>query len=74
MKTFNQIMSCICMVASVYFMFFVRDIKFNVADLPFVLGFMILLMAALFLMFSIIEERNEEISQLREKMYNFLKR
>lgn len=74
MKTLCAILSVSLMLGAMYMMFYVRDIEFNTADLPFVLGFGIMLMGIIFFLFTIIEERNEEISQLKEKMYNFLRR
>ena len=60
MKTFNGIMSVLLGLASMYLMFIWAK-----TDMDFVCGFMVLMMAALFLMFMILEERNEEIKQLR---------
>lgn len=60
MKTFNGIMSVLLGLLSMYLMFIWAK-----TDMDFVCGFLVLIMAALFLLFMIIEERNEEISQLR---------
>jgi multisubunit Na+/H+ antiporter MnhB subunit len=60
MKTFNGIISVLLGLLSMYLMFIWAK-----TDMDFVCGFLVLIMAALFLLFMIIEERNEEISQLR---------
>ena len=60
MKVFNGIMSVLLGLVSMYLMFIWAK-----TDMDFVCGFLVLIMAALFLMFMIVEERNEEISQLR---------
>jgi hypothetical protein len=60
MKVFNGIMSVLLGLVSMYLIFIWAK-----TDMDFVCGFLVLIMAALFLMFMIVEERNEEISQLR---------
>jgi Ca2+/Na+ antiporter len=60
MKVFNGIMSVLLGLVSMYLMFIWAK-----TDMDFVCGFLVLIMAALFLMFMIVEERNEEISELR---------
>lgn len=65
MKVFHGIMSVLLSLSSVYLMFIWAK-----TDMDFVCGFLVLIMAALFLMFMIIEERNEEISRLRRILDN----
>jgi 4-amino-4-deoxy-L-arabinose transferase-like glycosyltransferase len=60
MKLFNGIMSVLLGLVSMYLMFIWAK-----TDMDFVCGFLVLIMAALFLMFMIVEERNEEIERLR---------
>lgn len=60
MKVFNGIMSVLLGLTSAYLMFIWAK-----TDMDFVCGFLVLIMAALFLMFMIVEERNEEISELK---------
>lgn len=65
MKVFHSVMSVLLSLSSVYLMFIWAK-----TDMDFVCGFLVLIMAALFLMFMIIEERNEEISRLRRILNN----
>lgn len=66
MKAFNGIIAIALLLCSMYMMFFVRDIKFNVADLPFVLGFGLMLLGIIFFLFMLLEERKEEIDMLKQ--------
>lgn len=65
MKVFNGIMSVLLGLTSLYLMFIWAG-----TDMDFVCGFLVLVMSALFLLFMIIEERNEEINRLRNIIDN----
>ena len=66
MKIFNGILSIALLLCSMYMMFFVRDIKMNMGDLPFVLGFGVMLLGMIFFLFMLLEERKEEIDTLKQ--------
>ena len=57
MKLFHGIISVLLGLVASYLMFFKYE---------FVYGFVVLLGASIFLLFMIIEERNDEISKLRQ--------
>jgi len=60
MKTFMQIMSVVLGLVSLYF-FFQMETRENLYE-----WFIIFMSAVIFFAFSIVEERNEEISRLRK--------
>lgn len=65
MKVLNGIISVLLGLLSMYLMFIWAK-----TDMDFVCGFLVLIMSALFLMFMILEERNEEIERLRQIIDN----
>ena len=60
MKLFNGIISVLLGLTSLYLMFINAK-----TDQDFIVGFVVLLGAIIFLLFMMMEERNEEISELR---------
>jgi len=68
MKNINYALAIILAAVSPFQMFLWAE-----DDLGFVLGFIIMIASVIFFLFAIIEERNEEISELREKIYNIKK-
>ncbi len=60
MKLFNGIISVLLGLTSLYLMFIKAE-----NDTEFVGGFGVMLMSIIFLLFMMMEERNEEISELR---------
>jgi hypothetical protein len=60
MKHFNGIMSVLLGLTSLYLMFIKAE-----NDIEFVAGFGVMLMSIIFMLFMLMEERNEEISKLR---------
>jgi hypothetical protein len=60
MKHFNGIMSVLLGLTSLYLMFIKAE-----NDTEFVAGFGVMLMSIVFMLFMLMEERNEEISKLR---------
>lgn len=68
MKTFNYILSCVLALISPFQMF-----SWAENDLQFAFGFIIMIASIIFFLFGLIEEQKEEISELKEKIYNFRK-
>jgi hypothetical protein len=60
MKVLNGIISVLLGIGSLYMMFIKAQ-----TDQDFILGFGLLLMAIIFMCFMLLEERKEEIEQLR---------
>ena len=60
MKHFNGIMSVLLGLTSLYLMFIKAE-----NDTEFVAGFGVMLMSIIFMLFMLMEERNEQISELR---------
>ena len=60
MKHFNGIMSVLLGLTSLYLMFIKAE-----NDTEFVAGFGVMLMSIVFMLFMLMEERNEEIAKLR---------
>jgi hypothetical protein len=60
MKAFNGIISVLLGLGSLYIMFF----KSN-TDQEFIMGFGMLLMSIIFMCFMLLEERKDEVEQLR---------
>jgi hypothetical protein len=60
MKAFNGIISVLLGLTSLYLMF----IKAK-TDMEFVTGFLVMMASIIFMLFMLMEERNEEISKLR---------
>ncbi len=60
MKTFNGIISVLLGLTSLYLMF----IKAK-TDMEFVCGFVVMMASIIFMLFMLMEERNDEISNLR---------
>ena len=70
MKAFYGFMSTVLALCSAYLMFFKKDIiVINPRDLNLILGFGVMLMAITFILFAFIEERNEEIEQLKNMFW-----
>lgn len=63
MKVFNGIISVLLGVAALYLMF----IKAK-TDMEFVCGFVVMMGSIIFMLFMLMEERNEEIAELRYKI------
>jgi hypothetical protein len=68
MKTFNYILSLIFMIISPFQMFVWAE-----NDLQFAFGFILMIASIIFFLFALIEERNKEISELRETLYKYKK-
>lgn len=69
MKHVHGIFSIISALASMYLMFFKKDlIVINPGDINFILGFGMLLIGIIFISFMMFEEKQEEVSELRKKM------
>jgi hypothetical protein len=60
MKAFNGIISVLLGLTSLYLMFINAK-----TDQDFIIGFVVLMASIIFLLFMMMEERNEEISELR---------
>jgi hypothetical protein len=60
MKLFNGIISIALGLTSLYLMFINAK-----TDQDFIIGFVVLMASIIFLLFMMMEERNEEISELR---------
>lgn len=60
MKVFNGIISVLLGVAALYLMFIKAE-----TDQDFILGFGVLLMSIIFMCFMLLEERKDEVEQLR---------
>ena len=60
MKAFNGIISIALGLTSLYLMFINAK-----TDQDFIIGFVVLMASIIFLLFMMMEERNEEISELR---------
>jgi uncharacterized membrane protein HdeD (DUF308 family) len=60
MKLLNGIISVLLGVAALYLMFIKAE-----TDQDFILGFMVLLMSIIFMCFMLLEERKDEVEQLR---------
>jgi hypothetical protein len=67
MKTFNYVIATILGVMSLFQMFG------SESNLEFVGGFALLITSSLFLLFAFIEERNEEISELKAQIRHYHK-
>jgi uncharacterized membrane protein HdeD (DUF308 family) len=63
MKTFNGIISIVLGLAALYL------IMTSTTDKEVIMGFMTLLMSIIFMLFMLMEERNEEISKLRQIIF-----
>jgi uncharacterized membrane protein HdeD (DUF308 family) len=63
MKTFNGIISIILGLVAMYLMLTSNT------DKDMIIGFMTLLLSIIFMLFMLMEERNEEISKLRQTIY-----
>ena len=61
MKLINGIISVLLGLAALYLMFIEAK-----TDMEFVTGFVVLMASIIFLLFMMMEERNEEISKLRQ--------
>jgi hypothetical protein len=61
MKLFNGIISVLLGLTSLYLMFINAK-----TDMEFIAGFGVMLMSIIFMLFMIMEDRNEEISKLRQ--------
>jgi hypothetical protein len=61
LKAFNGIVSVLLGFTSLYLMFIKAE-----NDTEFVAGFGVMLMSIIFMLFMLMEERNEEISRLRQ--------
>ena len=64
MKHFNGIISVLLGLTALYLMF----IKAK-TDMEFVCGFVVMMGSIIFMLFMLMEERNEEISQLKNTIY-----
>ena len=60
MKVFNGIISVLLGLAALYLMFIKAE-----TDQDFILGFGVLLMSIIFMCFMLLEERKDEVEQLR---------
>jgi hypothetical protein len=70
MKIFNGILSIVLLIGSMYMMFFVKEVNINLRDLPVILGFGLMMMGMIFFLFMLLEERKEEIDQLKQIFWN----
>jgi hypothetical protein len=61
MKLINGIISVLLGLVSLYLMFIEAK-----TDMEFVTGFLVMMASIIFLLFMMMEERNEEISKLRQ--------
>ena len=61
MKLFNGIISVLLGLTSLYLMFINAK-----TDMEFIAGFGVMLMSIIFMLFMMMEDRNEEISKLRQ--------
>ncbi len=61
MKTFNGIISVLLGLTSLYLMFIRAK-----TDMEFVCGFVVMMASIIFMLFMLMEERNDEISNLRQ--------
>jgi hypothetical protein len=61
MKAFNGIISVLLGLTSLYLMFIRAK-----TDMEFVCGFVVLMASIIFMLFMLMEERNDEISNLRQ--------
>jgi heme/copper-type cytochrome/quinol oxidase subunit 4 len=61
MKLINGIISVLLGLGALYLMFIKAE-----TDIEFVVGFGVMLMSIVFMCFMLLEERNEEISKLRQ--------
>lgn len=66
MKTINYIVSCLLAVFSPVQMFYLAK-----NDLHFVMGFLCMIASIIFFLFALIEEKNEEISHLRQTILRY---
>jgi hypothetical protein len=64
MKHFNGIISVLLGLTALYLMFIKAE-----NDTEFVAGFGVMLMSIIFMLFMLMEERNEEISKLKNIIY-----
>ncbi len=60
MKAFNGILSVLLGLTSLYLMFIRAK-----TDMEFVCGFVVMMASIIFMLFMLMEERNDEINQLR---------
>ena len=63
MKVFNGIISVLLGVAALYLMFIKAE-----TDKEFIAGFVVMMASIIFMLFMLMEERNEEIAELRYKI------
>ncbi len=61
MKAFNGIISVLLGLTSLYLMFIRAK-----TDMEFVCGFVVMMASIIFMLFMLMEERNDEISNLRQ--------
>ena len=64
MKAFNGIISVLLGLVSLYLMFIRAK-----TDIEFVYGFMVMMASIIFMLFMLMEERNEEIAQLKRTIW-----
>lgn len=64
MKAFNGIISVLLGLTSLYLMFIRAK-----TDIEFVYGFMVMMGSIIFMLFMLMEERNEEIAQLKRTIW-----
>lgn len=64
MKAFNGIISVLLGLTSLYLMFIRAK-----TDIEFVYGFMVMMASIIFMLFMLMEERNEEIAQLKRTIW-----
>lgn len=65
MKTFNGIISVLLGLLSMYLMFIKAE-----TDMDFISGFVVMMASIIFMLFTIMEERNDEIGRLRRVLEN----